>query len=318
MIGALGTLLLLTAVAAPAPSPEPEPAGVAHHDELSFAESLFEEGDYYRAIGEAKRFLHFHGGDPRAGEARLLVGRAYLAGEQWQAAIHALEPFVAKGAEGGVAADAAFALADARLGARQFDVAALEYARFKREFPGDARAGIADLRVGWSRLFAAEELARLSPKRGAQAFRAAAQELERLPEDHPEAARVSALAEGAASLASVPRRSPVLAGAMSAVLPGAGQVYAGRWADGFLAFVVNGLFIGGAIESYRRENYVASAVLALFEMGWYTGNVYSAVNSAHRFNDETRAAAMRDLRKRLWVGVAPRPGGAIAGIGATF
>ena len=101
-------------------------------------------------------------------------------------------------------------------------------------------------------------------------------------------------------------------------MPGAGQLYAGRTKDAVIALVVNGLFIAGAWESYQRENYVASAVLVLFEMGWYSGNIYSAVNSAHRFNDARRADAIRDLRKRLWVRAVPLRDGALASAGGTF
>ena len=90
-----------------------------------------------------------------------------------------------------------------------------------------------------------------------------------------------------------------VAGTLSAVLPGAGQLYAGRTKDGIIAFIVNGLFIAGAIEAYHRENYVACGVLALFEVGWYSGNVYSAVNSAHRFNDERRSRRMLELKKKM-------------------
>lgn len=302
--------------AAPVAAPAPAPATASA--DLGFAESLFQEGDFYRSITEAKRFLFVHPADPRRGDARLLIGRAYLAGEQWKAAIAALEPFVAEGGEGKVAADAAFALADARLGAKEWDVAALEYSRFEEDHATDPRASISDLRVGWSRIFAADEVARLDHDRGARGFRAAAKELQRLPPDHPEVARAKELAAGAESLAELPRRSPAVAGTLSAILPGAGQVYAGRGKDGFIAFVVNALFIGGAIESYRRENYVASGVLVLFEMGWYSGNIYSAINSAHRFNDERRATKLRDLRKRLWVHAVPVRDGALASVGGSF
>src|SRR5207237_5298983 len=129
---------------------------------------------FYRSISEAKRFLYVHPGDSRSGDARLLIGRCYLAGEQWKAAIAALEPFVAEGGTTPVAANAAFALADARMGAKEWDVAALEYARFREDYGTDARAAIADLRIGWARLSAADELMRVDPKGGRRGFAAAA------------------------------------------------------------------------------------------------------------------------------------------------
>lgn len=46
----------------------PEPAAV-----LDYAHLLYEEGDLFRAAGEAKRFLFFHPGHPRAPEVRDLL-----------------------------------------------------------------------------------------------------------------------------------------------------------------------------------------------------------------------------------------------------
>ena len=49
---------------------------------LDFARQLFSEGDYYRAITEAKRFLFLHPDDARAAEANFLIARAnYEAGD---------------------------------------------------------------------------------------------------------------------------------------------------------------------------------------------------------------------------------------------
>ncbi|HVO30899.1 MAG TPA: hypothetical protein VMV18_09185 [bacterium] len=303
-------------------SPTPAPAAASAHDDLGFARSLYDEGDYYRAIGEAKRFVYFHPEDARADEAKLLVGMSYLAGGQWVAAAAALEPIVSRGLPGKVGADAAFALADTRMGAGDYDLAALEFRRFGEDYPEDARAALSALRMGWARMFAADVLASLDAKKGRAAFTEAARELDAIPVSSPEHARAVRLAAGSRRIAGLSYKHPALAGAMSAVIPGAGQVYAGRWKDGLIAFFVNSLFIGGAVESYLKGNTVASGILVLFEMGWYTGNIYSAVNSAHRTNDEHRAALLKDLKKDLYVRAAPiagpHGGGAVAILGGTF
>lgn len=319
---ALFATLLLTTGATPAISADPAPAV---RDVLGFADSLFAEGDYYRAIGEAKRFVFLHPQDARVPEARLLVGRSYLAGEQWAAAAASLEALALEVSSGKVGADAAFALADARMGSADYDLAALEYRRFAEDFPDDDRAAFADLRTAWARIFAADVLAVREPAQGQVAFASVARSLKALPPAHGEAERAKALAAGADRLAKLPRRSPAAAGVMSAVLPGLGQVYASRYADGLIAFVVNGLFVGGAYEAFNRGNNVAGAVLVLFEMGWYSGNIYSAINSAHRFNNDRRTGLIRVLKRDLYLQAAPRVGarggttdGAIAGLGGRF
>ena len=70
-------------------------AGTPEADsQLGFAHSLHAEGDYYRAIGEYKRFLYLYPDSPVADEARLGIGRAYVLGGQAEAAeeyLHSLE-----------------------------------------------------------------------------------------------------------------------------------------------------------------------------------------------------------------------------------
>ena len=83
---------------------------------------------------------------------------------------------------------------------------------------------------------------------------------------------------------SLQYKSPQAAGFMSAIVPGSGQVYNGRYKDGFYSFLLNGLFIVGAYTAYNDENYAVAGILTLFEIGWYSGNIYSAVNGAHKYN----------------------------------
>lgn len=314
----IALVLAMSLLAADAAAPATDDAT------LGFAHSLYSEGDFYRSITEAKRFLYDHPKEPRAAEAKLLIGECYLAGSQWTAAAAALEPLVAAGVSGKVGADAAFSLADARMGGGDYDLAALEYHRFGEDYPEDPRAALSLLRTGWARMFAADVLATLDPKKGRVAFKAAARELDAVPASSPEKFRATKLAGGAHRLAVMPARSPALAGAFSAILPGAGQLYAGRWKDGLIAFLVNGLFIGGATESFLKGNDTAGAILVLFEMGWYSGNIYSAINSAHRCNDDHRANLLKDLKKDLYFQAAPltsstgAPRGATALLGGRF
>ena len=298
-------LFAATAILFAADSPAPDAGGP--DPVLGFAHSLYQEGDYYRAITEAKRYLYLRGREG-APEATLLIGECYLAGQQWTAAAATLEPLVAAAPPGEVGADASFALADARIGAGDYDLAALEYRRFGDDFPDDPRAALSWLRVAWARMFAADVIATYEPKKGRVAFAAAARDLELVPADSPEKARAVKLAAAARRLATLSLRSPALAGTLSAIIPGTGQMYAGRWKDGIIAQFVNGIFIAGIVESYELGNKVASGILVLFEMGWYSGNIYSAINSAHRANDDDRAGILKEMKKTLYFQVAPLSG----------
>ncbi len=71
---------------------------------------------------------------------------------------------------------------------------------------------------------------------------------------------------------------------MSSVLPGSGQFYNERYEDGVYTFILNALFITGAYLAIDNENYPVAAILIIFELGWYSGNLYSAANGAHKYN----------------------------------
>jgi len=58
----------------------------ASSDVLDFAGSLFEDGDYYRAITEYKRYLFVEAEGYRVAEAQLMIGLCYLRGEKYEAA----------------------------------------------------------------------------------------------------------------------------------------------------------------------------------------------------------------------------------------
>lgn len=105
----------------------------------------------------------------------------------------------------------------------------------------------------------------------------------------------------------LPTRSPALAGAMSAALPGLGQLYAGEARDGASALLTNGLLIGGTAALAARKNWTGTAVVGTLALGFYAGNIFSAVNSAHRRNHRLQEAWLDELASRheLRVDLAP-------------
>jgi hypothetical protein len=62
---------------------------------------------------------------------------------------------------------------------------------------------------------------------------------------------------------------------------------------------VNGLFIVGAIEAVHNNAQAVAGILSFFEAGWYAGNVYGAVNGAHKLNRYTTETFLRNLDNRF-------------------
>ncbi len=76
------------------------------------------------------------------------------------------------------------------------------------------------------------------------------------------------------------KKSPVVAGILSAILPGAGRVYAGRWFDGLMGFVMVYLTATSAVESLKRDNMLNKVFSYSVASIFYTGEIYGAYRSA--------------------------------------
>ncbi len=109
-------------------------------------------------------------------------------------------------------------------------------------------------------------------------------------------------------------KSPALAGVLSGVIPGAGQMYNGRWIDGLMSLTFVSLFGAATWYSFAKLDSVPLGIFtAVLGAGFYSGGIYNAVTDAQRINAERYLAFFDDL-KRLW----PRVTFAISGPSVTF
>ena len=143
---------------------------------------------------------------------------------------------------------------------------------------------------------AAERLSRLRPEDSATAnlarFELAGMSLlDRRMDDFDHLMRLTdtadyRLAEEASQLWRVRRdigthraKSPFVAGALSALVPGLGKVYAGQWGEGISAFLITGSLMGVTVENWVRcgvtnwKTICAGLLTAVF----YAGNIYGSV-----------------------------------------
>ena len=136
----------------------------------------------------------------------------------------------------------------------------------------------------------------------------AAAEFRRVDRESKLYPRAERWAQGMDRIEEVPQKSPVTAGVLAAVLPGAGHLYDERYRDAGIAFALNAAFIWGMVEAFEHKNYVVGGILTFFELGWYSGNIYSAVSGAHKYNRNKKKEYLDLLEKedRLTVGITFR------------
>lgn len=109
-----------------------------------------------------------------------------------------------------------------------------------------------------------------------------------LAADDTTRSRIETLAGFVAQGPRLPRRSPRLAGTLSALLPGSGQMYAGRTSDGLRHLMFNAALILTTISFARGEHVPAAVLTGSLALPFYMGNIRGAAASARRFERERR------------------------------
>jgi TM2 domain-containing membrane protein YozV len=81
-----------------------------------------------------------------------------------------------------------------------------------------------------------------------------------------------------------PYKSPALAGLLSAVIPGSGKMYVDEWGDGITALVVTSLFAFLAYDNFRADHTTRAWIFTGLGVFFYAGNIYGSIASAQIFN----------------------------------
>ena len=252
----------------------------------AFADHLFGAGDYYRAVTEYERLLFHHPGHGLADAAQLRIAECYLRGGKYEQALARFRAIARAGAGGETGRRAQFLAAEAYFRKGDYGRAAEEFSAYADSWPEDPQAGEARVQAAWSLL-----------RQGDAA--AASEGFRKVPAGSSLLQQARELADAAPAFDDIPRKSPGLAGGLSAVLPGAGQLYVGRPGDAAAAFLLNAGFIWATVESFRHDNNVTGGILLFFEAGWYAGNIYNAVGGAHKFNRRSEQRFYDGLQERF-------------------
>lgn len=254
---------------------------------FSFADHLFESGDYYRAITEYERFIFHYPQDPGVPRARLRIGLSYQRGGKWGQAEEELEGVIRdyKGTDTEVLAQ--WELGETFYQSGRFLRAAAQYKKFSGDFSNANLSRRAPMRIAWCYVRTGE-------------YTDAEAALSQMDKVNPSYDLSRGFLREIEGLGRLPRKSPALAGSLSAVVPGTGQFYAGRYMDGAAALLLNAAFVFGAVEAFTHKLYGTFGILLFFETGWYGGNIYSAVSSTYKYNRTREENALHTLERKYW------------------
>lgn len=243
------------------------PSKASALSEAGYAEKLYKSGSYFQCIDELRKESFYFGRDNRTAE--YLITCCYFMGGQYKTALLRLE----NGVYAGLSFDASILLAKtfARLGdyKKSYETtSSLFY---------EGRSAEERYLLLMSRL---EPLLYLNRVNGDSLLK----ELEAYEKHEDGTSRTASLGAKLKDYDDIPFRSPAAAVAMSAVLPGLGQAYCGRFLDGLMSLIgVCGAGVGGLFLYRSGERALACGAFFLSAL-FYAGNIYGSYNGAQRFN----------------------------------
>lgn len=94
-------------------------------------------------------------------------------------------------------------------------------------------------------------------------------------------------------------KNPVTASLLSAIIPGAGKIYAGRAGDGITAFLTTSLLAFLSYNNFDKGHHTRGWIFAGLASFFYAGNIYGSAAAVHIYNAELRYTFESDLIKYL-------------------
>ncbi len=239
---------------------------------LQFGHHLFSQEEYFRAIGEYQRFLFLYPDNPEAPTAAMRIVQSYTRGKRWQQALEAADGFLRDYPEHSLKWHVRIMKARALNEMGRGEEARAEYEHIIEAQPGRPIVAEAWYLIGLSyaregRWLEADEALRQVGKE--DLLHGAAREVRQIVAEESEAKR----------------KDPDLAGFLAAIVPGAGHLYAERPGDAAVAFIFTGAFAWATVEAFTQDHEELGVGLGLITLAFYVGNIFSAVNVAHKYND---------------------------------
>jgi len=279
------------AAAARAPAPVQAPAAPAATDGVRvrrFAAELFAQGEYFRAMTEYLRAASWEPAAPDADELRFMAARcAFRAGRFDEAATRFAG--LAAGSSSTAYRDECLLFASAsRYRAKAWRDARAVLSTARQELPDSP---LADRRAYIEGLSLVHE----------GAWNAAGTAFDTIPVAsplHASAGELSALADRASRTRW---KSPPVTAAMSAVMPGLGQMVCGYPWDGLSALLLTGAGIAIGVAGIQSDNDAVAVAGFSFGGLFHVANIAGGANAARRRNARVRDEYLReaDLLNRL-------------------
>jgi outer membrane protein assembly factor BamD (BamD/ComL family) len=293
MMAAVVAAIFLSVNISLAVQPSSPPVGLSPEEVLGFAHHLFSQQDYLRAIGEYHRFLSLYPDHPEGMIASLRIVQCNFRTRQWEEVLEAVQAFNGNYPRSPMRWQARFLAVQALLELGRREEARQQLQAIIREHPGHSNVDKAWYLTGLS--YARE-----------RCWLEAEASFGKIGSGSPIYGAAEEVRHILSQVSQVKRKDPMAAGFLAAIIPGAGHLYSERPRDAALAFILTGAFALATVEAFREDHEELGVMLGMITLVFYAGNIFSAVNVAHKFNDREDKRLRERLAPYEQVGIGSR------------
>lgn len=273
------------------PEPDLKSSIIINPDkQFNFAEYYFSNKDYLMAVAEYNRFIYFFPEDQRVETAMYRIGMSYYLGRHFKEAVNSFRAVIDRYVDTELSIKSYFMISEAHVNLNTFGPAIINLNNLITITHDEDVKDEAYYRIGWICIETASwEKARLY--------------FSRISAKNKDKYRLERLNAELNKERSIPQKKPDLAGFLS-IIPGAGYLYCERYQDALIAFLLNGGLILAAYKSFDNDNNALGGVIAFVEFGFYAGNIYGAVASAHKYNRKKTGQFIEKLKNNAKINLS--------------
>ena len=258
--------------------------------QFNYAQELFSANDYLTAVNEYKRFIYFFPTDERVELAMFQIGQSYFLGRQFDEAVKSFKKLTDRYFETEYSIKSYFKISDIYIAIKAFNPALINLNNLIMITKDENVKDEAYYRIGWIYIETASwDDARLY--------------FNKISPGNRNKFRLKKLADELDKETLIPQKDPKLAGFLS-IIPGGGYLYCERYQDALIAFLLNGGLILAAYESFDKGHGALGGLITFVGFGFYAGNIYGAVTSAHKFNRKETGQFIYKLKKNARVNLS--------------
>jgi hypothetical protein len=239
---------------------------------LRFADHLFKQQDFFRAEVEYRRFAFTYPGDDFADDAMFKVGLCLQGRRAFSRAVEYYRSFIVDYPDPVWGRKASYQIARSFSLEGRLGLAEPEFRHLLGITESEEERDRIWFELGWC------QLRQTKWRESAGSFASISADL---------AGTRDYLRRMALGGEDLPRKNPVMAGALSAVLPGSGRAYCQRYGDGFFSFAAVIATIGSAFYYHHTGNRTGTYIMGGLGGVLYGGNVLGSVVGAQLFNQQT-------------------------------